>query len=59
VTTILTINGKHYISDADPNTPLLWVLRDHLNLTGTKGLAAALGHPVQKAWIAEQVPQCG
>jgi aerobic-type carbon monoxide dehydrogenase small subunit (CoxS/CutS family) len=32
----LTINGKHYTVDADPDTPLLWVLRDHLNLTGTK-----------------------
>jgi aerobic-type carbon monoxide dehydrogenase small subunit (CoxS/CutS family) len=32
----LTINGKPYTVDAHPNTPLLWVLRDHLNLTGTK-----------------------
>ena len=94
----LTINGKPYTVDADPDTPLLWVLRDHLNLTGTKygcgqglcgsctvhldgesarscrtriaavgdrkvttieGLAANLGHPVQQAWIAAQVPMCG
>ena len=32
----LTINGKAAEVDADPNTPLLWVLRDHLHLTGTK-----------------------
>ncbi len=93
----LTVNGKRYTVDADPETPLLWVLRDHLNLTGTKyscgaGLCGActvhldddavrscqtplsavgdrkvttieglatLGHPVQQAWIADQVPQCG
>ena len=94
----LTINDKPYTVDAHPDTPLLWVLRDHLNLTGTKygcgqglcgactihldgesarscqtpvatvgnrkvttieGLAATLGHRVQQAWIAEQVPQCG
>ena len=93
----LTVNGKRYTVDADPETALLWVLRDHLNLTGTKyscgaGLCGActvhldgeavrscqtplsavgdrkvttieglatLGHPVQQAWIADQVPQCG
>ena len=33
---ILTVNGKKMPVDADPDTPLLWVLRDHLNLTGTK-----------------------
>jgi len=94
----LTINGKSYTVDAHPDTPLLWLLRDYLNLTGTKygcgqglcgsctvhldgesarscqtsvaavggrkvttieGLAATLGHRVQQAWIAEQVPQCG
>jgi isoquinoline 1-oxidoreductase alpha subunit len=94
----LTINGKRYTVHAHPDTPLLWVLRDHLHLTGTKygcgqglcgactvhldgestrscqtpvaavgehkvttieGLASTLGHRVQQAWIAEQVPQCG
>lgn len=95
----LNINGQNLIANADPNTPLLWVLRDELNLTGTKfgcGIAAcgactvhvdgqavrscvlpvsavaqnkirtieSLGtaekpHPLQSAWIAEQVPQCG
>ncbi len=95
----LQINGKAVQADADPNMPLLWVLRDVLNMTGTKfgcGVAAcgactvrvdgqavrscvtpastvagkriqtieALGtpakpHPLQAAWIAEQVPQCG
>ncbi|HSV33983.1 MAG TPA: (2Fe-2S)-binding protein [Ramlibacter sp.] len=95
----LQINGKAVSAEADPNMPLLWVLRDVLNMTGTKfgcGVAAcgactvrvdgqavrscvtpaasvvgkriqtieALGapgkpHPLQAAWIAEQVPQCG
>jgi isoquinoline 1-oxidoreductase subunit alpha len=95
----LNINGQSRTSTADPSMPLLWVLRDELNLTGTKfgcGVAAcgactvhvdgravrscvlpasavagqkittieALGtpeqlHPLQAAWIAEQVPQCG
>jgi isoquinoline 1-oxidoreductase alpha subunit len=95
----LTINGQRQTLSADPNTPLLWVLRDELNLTGTKfgcGIAAcgactvhvdgqpvrscvmpvsavtnqtiltieSLGtaekpHALQRAWIAEQVPQCG
>jgi isoquinoline 1-oxidoreductase alpha subunit len=95
----LNINGQSRSSNADPNMPLLWVLRDELNLTGTKfgcGVAACgactvhvdgqpvrscvmpvsvvanqkirtiefLGtpekpHPIQIAWIAEQVPQCG
>ena len=92
------VNGRWEVVDADPATPLLWVLRDHLGLTGTKyGCGAALcgactvhvegaavrscsfplgaaagrrittieglshdrSHPVQQAWIAEQVPQCG
>jgi isoquinoline 1-oxidoreductase subunit alpha len=92
------INGRQQTVDADPEMPLLWVLRDLLNLTGTKygcgiglcgactvhlegvatrscqipsgaaagkqivtieGLAANGLHPVQEAWIAEQVPQCG
>ena len=95
----LNINGQNHTSTAAPDTPLLWVLRDELNLTGTKfgcGVAAcgactvhvngqavrscvmpisavaqqkvhtieSLGtpeqlHPLQAAWIAEQVPQCG
>jgi isoquinoline 1-oxidoreductase alpha subunit len=95
----LDINGKVVQTNVDPNMPLLWVLRDELNMTGTKfgcGVAAcgactvrvdgqavrscvmpvvavegkkiqtieALGtaekpHPLQAAWIAEQVPQCG
>jgi isoquinoline 1-oxidoreductase subunit alpha len=95
----LQINGKAVQADADATMPLLWVLRDVLNMTGTKygcGVAAcgactvrvdgqavrscvtpastlvgkriqtieALGtadrpHPLQAAWIAEQVPQCG
>ena len=95
----LNINGQSRTATADPSTPLLWVLRDELNMTGTKfgcGIAAcgactvqvdgqpvrscimpvsavanqniktieSLGtadkpHPLQIAWIAEQVPQCG
>jgi isoquinoline 1-oxidoreductase alpha subunit len=96
--TMLIVNGEARDVDADPTTPLLWALRDHLGLTGTKfGCGAALcgactvhvdgeatrscsvpldavagkhittieglsknrSHPLQKAWIAEQVPQCG
>jgi len=95
----LTVNGNNLTLAVDPQMPLLWVLRDSLNLTGTKfgcGVAAcgactvhkdgqavrscvtpvasvagakiktieSLGtpekpHPLQLAWIAEQVPQCG
>jgi isoquinoline 1-oxidoreductase subunit alpha len=94
----LRINERDVAVDADPDTPLLWVLRDHANLTGTKfgcgaglcgactvhldgtairacitalsdaegreittieGLSADGSHPVQQAWLAEQVPQCG
>jgi isoquinoline 1-oxidoreductase subunit alpha len=94
----LRINGKAQQVDVDGDTPLLWVLRDTLGLTGTKygcgiaqcgactvhingkptracvttvgsigsgaittieGLSADISHPIQKAWIAEQVPQCG
>jgi aerobic-type carbon monoxide dehydrogenase small subunit (CoxS/CutS family) len=94
----LTVNGKRLEIEAEPDTPLLWVLREDLGLTGTKfgcGIAACgactvhvNGDPVrscslpvseaaskivttieglssnqdsalQKAWIAEQVPQCG
>jgi aerobic-type carbon monoxide dehydrogenase small subunit (CoxS/CutS family) len=94
----LLINGKSYTVDAAPDTPLLWVIREHLQLTGTKfgcgkaqcgactvhldgaairscqmpvgqvggkkittieGLDPQGRHPLQVAWIAEQVPQCG
>ncbi|MHB1204392.1 MAG: (2Fe-2S)-binding protein [Rhodospirillaceae bacterium] len=96
--TTLNVNGQTYTVDAPAGTPLLWVLRDVLGLTGTKygcgievcgactvlvdgeaekscdmELAEAAGkkittieglspdgtHPVQLAWVAEQVPQCG
>jgi aerobic-type carbon monoxide dehydrogenase small subunit (CoxS/CutS family) len=96
--TRVTVNGTAHTVDVDPRTPLLWVLRDVLALTGTKygcgiglcgactvhldgepvrscqtpvgtvsqksvvtieGLSANRGHPVQAAWIAEEVPQCG
>jgi isoquinoline 1-oxidoreductase subunit alpha len=92
------VNGREQTVDLDPSTPLLWVLRDELHMTGTKfgcGIAqcgactvhvdgnpvrscstpvvAAAGrqvstieglsddrtHPLQLAWIAEEVPQCG
>lgn len=92
------INGKTVNVDAQPDTPLLWVIREHLKLTGTKfgcgvgqcgactvhvdgdatfscqtpvssiagkdittieGLSADSSHPLQKSWIAEEVPQCG
>ena len=94
----LNVNGQTKKVDADPSTPLLWVLREELKMTGTKygcgisacgactvhlngdavrscqvTLAQAAGkkittieglhpqgqHPLQVAWIAEQVPQCG
>ena len=93
-----TVNGQRKEVGVDGNTPLLWVLREHLGLTGTKfgcgiascgactvhidgkatrscampvslvegkaittieGLSADGSHPLQKAWVAEQVPQCG
>lgn len=96
--TSLHVNGKPVQVDVAPSTPLLWVLRDSLGMTGTKfgcgmalcgactvhldgkavracqtavssvgnakittieGLSATTSHPVQVAWIAEQVPQCG
>jgi len=92
------INGSLQQVEADPDTPLLWVLRDHLGLVGTKfgcgiaqcgactvhldgnamrscqlpissigeakivtieGLSEDASHPVQLAWIQEDVPQCG
>src|SRR5262245_52514775 len=93
-----TLNSMRVTVEADPSPPLLWVMRDHVGLTGTKyacgsspcvdrtvnlggvavracqtqgcavegrtvvtieGLAENASHPLQKAWIAEQVPQCG
>ena len=94
----LTVNGRRHELDVEPETPLLWVIRDEIGLTGTKygcgiaqcgactvhldgqavrscsmqvgdvgtqsittieGLAPERRHPVQQAWIAEDVPQCG
>jgi isoquinoline 1-oxidoreductase subunit alpha len=95
----LMINGQSYFSDSPPDTPLLWVIREDLRLTGTKygcglglcgsctvhingqaqrsclvnlgdvpeaavittieGLHPSHDHPVQRAWIELQVPQCG
>lgn len=94
----LKINGKNQTVDVDPKTPMLWVLREHLNLVGTKygcgiaqcgtctihlegsavrscqlpvsaaenknittieGLSEHGDHPVQKAWLEHDVPQCG
>lgn len=94
----LTVNEKPLEVDVEPDTPLLWVLRDTLGLTGTKygcgialcgactvhldgepvrscvtpvsaigdrkvttieGLSPDRSHPVQQAWIALDVPQCG
>ena len=93
-----TLNDKRVSIAADPKTPLLWVIRDHVGLTGTKygcgaglcgactvhidgkaerscstpvsavegkvvgtieGLSSNSSHPLQKAWIAKEVPQCG
>jgi aerobic-type carbon monoxide dehydrogenase small subunit (CoxS/CutS family) len=94
----LKVNGKSYAVEVAPDTPLLWVIRENLGLTGTKfgcgmsvcgactvhvngeavrscvtpvsavagmeiltieGLSADGSHPVQKAWMADDVPQCG
>ncbi len=94
----LNVNSKKFSVNVDPDTPLLWVLRDHLKLVGTKygcgiaqcgactvhlngnairscqlpissiqgskittieGLSAEGDHPVQKAWLENDVPQCG
>jgi isoquinoline 1-oxidoreductase subunit alpha len=93
-----TLNAKSVSVDAEPSTPLLWVIREHIGLTGTKygcgaglcgactvhldgkavracqtqvsevagkrvvtieGLSATSSHPLQKAWVALEVPQCG
>ena len=93
-----TLNGKSVRVEAEPDAPLLWIVREHLGLTGTKfgcgiaqcgactvhvegnptrscvtqvssvagkkittieGLSPDSSHPLQKAWVAEQVPQCG
>jgi isoquinoline 1-oxidoreductase alpha subunit len=98
MTTRFVVNGRPASSDAPPATPLLWVIREQLKLTGTKfgcgtglcgactihvdgkrafscqvqvseiagksvttieGLSPDSSHPLQKAWLAEQVPQCG
>ena len=92
------VNGARVSTDAAPDTRLIWILREHLHLSGTKiscgmgvcgactihldgnatrscvlpvsaaegkavttieGLSPDRSHPLQKAWIAEQVPQCG
>jgi len=95
----LNVNGKPYTFEAEPDTPLLWVLREQIGLTGTKygcgiaqcgactvhidgvptrscvrplstvpatakivtieGLSPSGSHPLQKAWVALDVPQCG
>ena len=93
-----TLNNRQVSVHADARTPLLWAIRDHVGLTGTKygcgaglcgactvhingtaqracqtdvgsvagkkvvtieGLSPNSSHPLQKAWIAEEVPQCG
>ena len=95
---VFSVNGKRVEVDAEPSTPLLWVIREQLGLTGTKygcgmaqcgactvhldgqairscvapvsrvagrtvttieGLSADLSHPLQRAWLEEDVPQCG
>ena len=96
--TAFTLNGKPVTAKSEAGTPLLWVIRDELKLTGTKygcgiaqcgactvhvngkaaracvtplesvkgarvvtieGLSPTSSHPLQKAWVAEEVPQCG
>ena len=96
--TNFVVNGRPASTDAPPATPLLWVIREQLKLTGTKfgcgtglcgactihvdgkrafscqvevseiagksvttieGLSSDSSHPLQKAWLAAQVPQCG
>ncbi len=70
----ITVNNQVVNVDAESDTPLLWVLRDHLGMTGTKfgcgmalcgactvieGLSSDRSHAVQKAWLEIDVPQCG
>ena len=94
----ITVNGQQHAVDAPPETPLLWVIREWLGMTGTKygcgimqcgacsvhidgevtrscmlpissvgrakittieGLSADSSHPIQKAWLEHEVPQCG
>ena len=96
--TAFTLNGKAVTAKSEADTPLLWVLREELKLTGTKygcgiaqcgactvhvngkavracvtpvssvkgarvttieGLSRTSSHPLQKAWVREEVPQCG
>jgi isoquinoline 1-oxidoreductase alpha subunit len=96
--TRFNLNGRAVVVEGDADMPLLWALRDHLGLTGTKygcgiaacgactvhvdgepvrscsfpqsaaegkrvvtieGLSKDRSHPLQQAWIEEQVPQCG
>ena len=98
MSTAFKINGKPVQAKSEPDTPLLWVIRDEIGLTGTKfgcgaalcgactvhvdgqparscstplsavankqvstieGLSGTSSHPLQKAWIAHDVPQCG
>ena len=98
MSTSFKLNGKAVTAKSDPDTPLLWVIRDEVGMTGTKfgcgaqlcgactvqmdgvpvrscstplssvagrnvktieGLSANNSHPLQKAWIAHDVPQCG
>ncbi|MBP6899899.1 MAG: (2Fe-2S)-binding protein [Burkholderiaceae bacterium] len=98
MSTTLKVNGRAVTVQSDPETPLLWVVRDEIGLTGTKfgcgaqlcgactvlldgkpvrscstplqaaagrsvatveGLSKNNSHPLQKAWIAHDVPQCG
>src|SRR5262249_8542041 len=88
-----TLNNRQVSVDADPSSPLLWAIRDHIGLTGTKygcgactihidgtaqrscqidlgsvagktvltieGLSPTSSQPLQKAWVIEEVPQCG
>jgi isoquinoline 1-oxidoreductase alpha subunit len=95
---VLRVNGRDHEVDVDPDTPLLWVLRDSMGLSGTKygcgeglcgictvhldgiavrscqvpvseigaaavttieGISEAQSHPVEEAWVEEDVPQCG
>lgn len=95
---MFSLNARRVMFDGDPDTPLLWVVREHFKLTGTKfscgigmcgactvhvdgdpmrscsvpvravegkavttieGLSRDRSHPIQKAWIDKDVPQCG